>query len=295
MQVKDFNYILPEHLIAQEPLVERDSSNLLILDKQSWEIQDEIFSNIVDHLWENDVLVVNKTRVIKARLKGKVTLKVRKTEREVEVFLHKQVWENTWDCMVYPGKRFWEWVVISFYDDDNNLLMTWKTNEITEVGRIITFYPAWDSFFDTLEKIWKTPLPPYIKKDIQDSERYQTVYNKDMWSVAAPTAGLHFTEDLFTALKEKWVKIEEVLLHVWLWTFSNIREAEVEKHEMHSEYIELEDIVANRLNAYKSQWRRIIAVWTTSVRVLESFTDEDGVIHSGQKETDIFIYPGYKL
>ena len=173
--------------------------------------------------------------------------------------------------------------------------MTWEVQEMTHIWRIIKFSPAnWD-LFDTLDSIWQIPLPPYIKDGIQDTERYQTVYNDDIGSVAAPTAGLHFTEELFANLRKKWVKIEKVLLHVWLGTFGHVREIEeIEKHQMHSEYIELEDKVANRLNAYKAQWRRIIAVWTTSIRVLESFADDDGILHSGQKETDIYIYPGYE-
>ena len=294
MLVKEFDYKLPEDLIAQEPLQKRDASKLLILNKNDWNVQDTIFSDIIDHLSENDVLVINKTRVIKARLKWEVTLRIKKTEREVEVFLHKEISENTWDCMVYPGKRFKPWTTISFYDHKKSLAMTGKVKKITDVWRIITFFPTEHSLFDTLETIGKVPLPPYIKEKLKDSERYQTVYNQDMWSVAAPTAGLHFTDELLEKLKNKWVTIEKVLLHVWLGTFTGIRETELKNHQMHSEYIKLEDDVARKLNIYKAKWKRIIAVWTTSVRVLESFSDNHGILHSGQKETDIFIYPGYK-
>ena len=295
MKLKEFDYHLPESLIAQEPLAKRDTSRLLILSKESGEITDRVFTDLTHELWKNDVLVINKTRVLKARLKWKVTLRVRKTEREVEVFLHKQISENVWDCMVYPWKRFWENNIISFYNENNILIMTGEVQSMTHIWRIIKFSPINKNFFDTVETIGKIPLPPYIKKDIADSERYQTVYNNEIWSVAAPTAWLHFTDELFIKLKEKGVKIEKVLLHVWLGTFWHVRETEeIEKHQMHSEYIELEDIVANRLNAYKSEWKRIIAVWTTSVRVLESFSDDDGILHSGQKETGIFIYPWYK-
>ena len=295
MELKEFYYDLPEDLIAQKPLRARDNSRLLIMDKENWNLDDKVFTDLVEELWENDVLVINKTRVLKARLKWKVTLRVRKTEREVEVFLHKEVWENTWDCIVYPWKRFSENTIISFYDENDIVVMTWEVQSTTHIWRIIKFTPIHNNLFDTLEQIWNIPLPPYIKNDISDSERYQTVYNDNIGSVAAPTAGLHFTDELLRTLKNKWVKIEKVLLHVWLGTFGHVRETEeIEKHQMHSEYIELEDIVANRLNAYKTQWRRIIAVWTTSIRVLESFSDDDGVLHSGQKETDIFIYPGYE-
>ena len=295
MELKEFHYDLPEKLIAQTPLENRDSSRLLIMDKKNWHLSDHVFTDLATQLWENDVLVINKTRVLKARLKWKVTLRVRKTEREVEVFLHKEVSENTWDCIVYPWKRFPDKAIISFYDKNDILAMTWEVQSTTHIGRIIKFTPLKENLFDTLECIWQIPLPPYIKQDIDDSERYQTVYNDNIGSVAAPTAGLHFTDELFQRLRDKWVKIEKVLLHVWLGTFGHVREMqEIEKHQMHSEYICLEDKVANRLNAYKAQWRRIIAVGTTSIRVLESFSDDNGVLHSGQKETDIFIYPGYQ-
>lgn len=293
MLLKEFHYDLPEDRIAQVPLEKRDASKLLILDKDTWKIQDNIFSEIVNHLWEDDVLVLNKTRVIKARLNWEVTLK-KSWIRKVEVFLHREISENTWDCMVYPGKRFKKWVIISFYNGGNTLVMTWEVIDFSETARIIKFTPLYKDLFSTLEEVWETPLPPYIQEKLDNSERYQTIYNKNAGSIAAPTAGLHFTEKLLQWLRDKWVQIEKVLLHVWIGTFATFREEKVEEHKMHSEHIELEDNTADRLNRYKSEWKRIIAVWTTSIRVLESFSDDNWVLLSWKKETDIFIYPWYK-
>lgn len=293
MLLKEFHYDLPEELIAQVPLEKRDSSKLLVLNKNTWKVKDTIFSDLVNHLWANDVLVLNKTRVLKARLTWEVTLK-KSWNRNVEVFLHNEISENTWDCMVYPGKRFKPWVIISFYDRQKALVMTWEVLDFSETARIIKFSPLHKNLFDTLEDIWETPLPPYIHEKLENSERYQTIYNRDTWSIAAPTAGLHFTTELLQALKNKWVQIEEVLLHVWIGTFATFREEKIEDHKMHSEHIELEDEVANRLNIYKSEGKRIIAVWTTSIRVLESFSNDNWVLKGWKTQTDIFIYPGYK-
>jgi S-adenosylmethionine:tRNA ribosyltransferase-isomerase len=172
--------------------------------------------------------------------------------------------------------------------------MTAEVIENTETGRVLKFSKSWIEFMEIIEKLWEIPLPPYIKEKLENTARYQTVFHEIAWSVAAPTAWLHFTPELIEKLKNKWVKIEKVLLHVWLWTFNTIFVDDIKDHKMHSEYIEIEDDTAKRLNQYKSEWKRIISVWTTSIRVLESFTDKTGLISSWSMDTQIFIYPGYK-
>ncbi len=292
MKLSDFDYHLPKNLIAQTPIEKRDNSKLLILDKQSGQITDKKFSNILDILWKNDVLVVNKTRVINARLKGFIKTKTNSKEKEVEIFLHKQISYNIWDCLVYPWKKLKIWTEVNLVAHSDKLI--WKIKSISESWRIIEFNKWWIEFLNIIESVWDVPLPPYIKEKLKNKERYQTVYNENSWSVAAPTAWLHFTTDLLKKLETKWVKIEKVLLHVWLWTFKNVQTEDIRQHKMHKEYIELTKEVAKRLNKYKKEWKNIIAVWTTSVRVLESFSDNYWVLKYWKKETDIFIYPGYK-
>ncbi len=287
MKLTDFTYELPKERIAQIPAEPRDSSKLLILDKETGQVEDKIFSDILEYLGENDVLVVNKTRVIKARLKGTITW----TDKECEIFLHKQLWENSWDCLVYPGKKLKPWVVVSFTGTD----MTATIESVSEKGRVVTFSHEGIEFLNTVEGIGETPLPPYIKNSTSHSERYQTVYNdtEKSGSVAAPTAGLHFTPELIQRLEDKWVIIEKVLLHVGLGTFANVEIEDITKHHMHSEYIEIDKETAEKLNSYKNKWKRIIAVWTTSVRTLESMSDISGQVRHGSMDTQIFIYPWY--
>ena len=295
MKLSDFDYHLPEELIAQTPVEPRDHSRLLHLNKNSWEIQEAKFYDILDKLWENDVLVLNKTKVINARLHWYIK-NIEWEEKEVEIFLHKQIDDITWDCLVYPGKKLKPWKHIEFKLEKNGpVIMTWEIKETSESGRIVEFSKWGIEFMEIIEKLWEIPLPPYIKEKLENSDRYQTVFNEISGSVAAPTAGLHFTPELIEKLKNKWVKFEKVLLHVWLGTFKNIEVDDVTTHKMHSEYIEIAPDVADRLNQYKSDWKRIISVWTTSIRVLESFTDErTGLIFSWSMDTQIFIYPGYK-
>lgn len=294
MLLSEFDYFLPPDLIAQTPIEPRDHSRLLHLQKNSGNITHRHFYDIADLLWENDVLVVNKTRVINARLKGKIDW----IEKECEVFLHKQISENTWDCLVYPWKKMKIWTTIMV--PVPNLIevpvpeLIWIVKEISDHGRIIEFNLSWIDFLKTIEKIGETPLPPYIKEKVQNPERYQTTYNEKEWSVAAPTAGLHFTPELLKKLEDKWVKIEKVLLHVGIGTFKNVETENILNHTMHSEYCEIEEDVSKRLNQYKKDWKRIIAVGTTSVRTLESMSVGTGTLEYGSKETNIFIYPGYK-
>jgi S-adenosylmethionine:tRNA ribosyltransferase-isomerase len=298
MKLSDFDYHLPEELIAQSWIEPRDHSRLLCLDKNSGDIEDKKFYNILNELSENDVLVLNKTKVINARLYWKVK-KWKKTTRSkenekllfktVEIFLHKKLSDDVWECRVYPWKNLKSWKEIFF-----ELWLEAKVIESTFTWRIIKFNKSWFEFLQIIEKLWNIPLPPYIKKNLENPKRYQTVWAESEWSVAAPTASLHFTEELLKKIEKKWVKIEKVLLHIGLWTFMPILNENILEHSMHSEHIELEEETANRLNKYKSEWKRIIAVWTTSIRVLESFSDENWTLGYWSKNTDIFIYPWYK-
>lgn len=322
MKLKEFDYKLPNELIAQFPLEKRDSSKLMIIDRSNESIMDKHFYNLDWELWENDVLVVNKTRVINARLKWYIYKSwywnVEKKRVECEIFLHKQISNNTWDCLVYPWKKLKPWNIVIFWDEytnfwfsewwlsepdlilkstklnNSNVLMTATIKSISESWRILEFSIWWVEFLDIIDKLGQTPLPPYIKEKLEEKERYQTVFNKVSWSVAAPTAWLHFTKELIKKLKSKWVIFEEVLLNVWIWTFVWVKTENIKEHKMHSELIELEKEVSIRLNKYKKSWKRIIAVWTTSVRVLESFSKDDWLLEFWKKETDIFIYPSYK-
>lgn len=289
MKLSDFDYNLPEELIAQTPCEPRDHSKLLQLDPLQENIKETKFFNILDELSENDVLVLNKTRVINARLHWK-----NESGRVVEIFLHKQESENCWDCLIFPWKKLKVWRKIKFFIKGSNPILEATIKENTITWRIIEFNKSWVDFLQIVEKLWEIPLPPYIKKKLENDERYQTVWSEIEWSVAAPTASLHFTKELLEKIEKKWVKIEKVLLHVWLWTFMPVETDDITNHKMHSEYIELEKEVSNRLNQYKKEWKRIIAVWTTSIRVLETFSKENAELDYWTKDTDIFIFPWYK-
>ncbi|MDC0506170.1 tRNA preQ1(34) S-adenosylmethionine ribosyltransferase-isomerase QueA [Candidatus Gracilibacteria bacterium] len=284
MKLSDFDYALPERLIAQKPLEKRDHSRLLVLDKNSGDIQDKHFYDIVDILNPGDVLVVNKTRVINARLKGVID----RSGVACEIFLHKQMGVNSWDCMVYPGRRLKPGTTVTISDNLNCEIVG-----LTEYGKEVVFDKQGIEFLDIINKVGQTPLPPYIKEKLDDSNRYQTVYSQVEGSIAAPTAGLHFTSELIEKAKKKGIIIEEVMLHIGLGTFRNVEQEDITNHPMHSEQIILEKDVAERLNSYKQSKQNIIAVGTTSVRVLESFSNDEGILDHGQKDTEIFIYPGY--
>lgn len=296
MKLSDFIYDLPEHLIAQTPIEPRDSSKLLIFEKSTSKLEEKQFFNIEDYLWENDVLVINKTRVINARLHWEMDIfpKWKKELKKVEIFLHKQISSDTWECLGYPWKNLKTWRNIRFYNQNWELIMNWLIEKVSEMWRFIKFDKNWLDFFETIETLWELPLPPYITSKLENIERYQTVFASVRWSAAAPTAWLHFTKELLENLQKKWVIIEEVLLHVWVWTFKPVEAENITNHQMHSEFIELQKDVACRLNKYKQEWKNIIAVWTTSVRVLESFANIDWVLDFWSKETSIFIYPWYK-
>lgn len=315
MLLSEFDYHLPTELIAQNWAEPRDHSRLLILNPENKTLEENKFFEIEKYLWVNDVLVLNKTKVINARLKWYFYNSENK-KKECEIFLHKQINDKTWDCLVFPWKKLKIWKEVFFEipplnqqklipkSSRKNLIpqgrgvrgevLSAKITKITDSGRKVEFNIWWIEFLEIIEKIWNIPTPPYIKEKLEKTERYQTVYNEISGSVAAPTAWLHFTKELFEKLEKKWVKIEKVLLHVGLGTFKNVETENIKEHKMHSEYIELSEKTAEKLNKYKSEWKRIIAVWTTSIRVLESFSDEKWVLDFWRKDTDIFIFPWYK-
>ncbi len=260
MLLSDFDYLLPEELIAQTPIEPRDYSRILKLDSKKEEIKEDKFYSILDELTNNDVLVINKTRVINARLHWN-----NESGRMVEIFLHKQISEDSWDCLVFPWKKLKPWRKVKFYysispesgkDINEEIVLEAIVKETTEAWRIMKFNKSWIDFLKTIEKLGEIPMPPYIKQKLENNERYQTVWSEIEWSVAAPTASLHFTNELLEKIQNKWVKIEKVLLHVWLWTFMAVKTDDVTDHKMHSEYIELEEDVANRLNNYKKEWKK---------------------------------------
>ena len=259
MNLNDFIYDLPEELIAQTPLEKRENSKLLVLNKTSWEITDKNFFDITDYLWENDVLVLNKTSVINARLHWEMDIfpKWKKEIKKVEIFLHTQTSLDSWECLGYPWKNLKVWRNIRFYNENNEIVMNWLIESISEMWRIIKFDKSWVDFFETINKIWELPLPPYITQKLENKDRYQTVFNEIPWSAAAPTAWLHFSDEILKKLEKKWVIIEKILLHVWVWTFKPVEIEDITKHHMHSEYIELEKEVADRLNNYKKFWKNI--------------------------------------
>lgn len=280
-----YYYDLPENLIAQTPIEPRDSSRLLVYDRKQNKIEHKIFRNIVDYLNVGDVLVINNTRVLPARLFG-----FKDTGAKIEVLLQKRINLKDWEVIARPFKRLKEGTRITF---SQNLSCTILKKE--DYGSCVVRFDFDGVFEDRLSEVGQMPLPPYIHEKLKDKERYQTVYSKVEGSSAAPTAGLHFTPQLLNKLKDKGVEIVEVLLHVGLGTFRPVKEDNILNHEMHSEYIEMSKENADKLNRAKREGRRIIAVGTTSVRVLESCADENGVIVPQKRETDIFIYPSYKF
>lgn len=280
-----YYYDLPENLIAQTPIEPRDSSRLLVYDRKQNKIEHKIFRDIVDYLNAGDVLVINNTRVLPARLFG-----FKDTGAKIEVLLQKRINLKDWEVIARPFKRLKEGTRITF---SQNLSCTILKKE--DYGSCVVRFDFDGVFEDRLSEVGQMPLPPYIHEKLKDKERYQTVYSKVEGSSAAPTAGLHFTPQLLNKLKDKGVEIVEVLLHVGLGTFRPVKEDNILNHEMHSEYIEMSKENADKLNSAKREGRRIIAVGTTSVRVLESCAAENGVIVPQKRETNIFIYPSYKF
>ena len=287
MKTDDFNYYLPEELIAQTPLEKRDNSKLMVLDRNTGEIKHEIFSNIINYLNKDDVLVLNDTKVMPARIIGEKV----NTNAVIELLLLKNVENDNWECLAKPAKRIKEGTIISFGD---NLLKA-KCIGIGEEGIRIMKFEYTGIFYEILDKLGSMPLPPYIKEKLEDKDRYQTVYAKNIGSSAAPTAGLHFTNDLLKKIEDKGIKICYVTLHVGLGTFRPVNVEDVTTHKMHSEFYSMSQSVAKTLNEAKKNNQRIVSVGTTSTRTLETIMTK----HNGFKEmsgwTDIFIYPGYKF
>ena len=286
MKTSDFDYELPEKLIAQHPAAQRDHSRLLVMDKYTGAVEHRVFRDIVDYLHAGDVLVLNNTKVIPARIFG---VKEGGTAK-IEVLLLKRDDDipNTWEVLVHPGKRAKVGTAIDFGEGR----LKGEVIANTSAGRKVTFH--FDGIFEEiLEELGTMPLPPYIHEQLEDQNRYQTVYAKVDGSAAAPTAGLHFTTELLETLRQNGVEIEEVLLHVGLGTFKPVSEEDIEDHEMHSEYYEISQETADRINKAKAEGRRIISVGTTSTRALESAA-KDGRLQAGSGWTNIFIYPGYK-
>lgn len=286
MKTSDFDYELPEELIAQHPAAQRDHSRLLVMDKYTGAVEHRVFRDIVNYLHAGDVLVLNNTKVIPARIFG---VKEGGTAK-IEVLLLKRDDDlpNTWEVLVHPGKRAKVGTVIDFGEGR----LKGEVIANTSAGRKVTFH--FDGIFEEiLEELGTMPLPPYIHEQLEDQNRYQTVYAKVDGSAAAPTAGLHFTTELLETLRQNGIEIEEVLLHVGLGTFKPVSEEDIEDHEMHSEYYEISQETADRINKAKAEGRRIISVGTTSTRALES-SAKDGRLQAGSGWTNIFIYPGYK-
>lgn len=286
MNKSDFDFYLPEELIAQTPLEKRDTSRLLHLDKQTGEIEHKHFYDIKQYLHEGDCLVLNDSRVLPARLIG-----ARPTGGTVELVLLKDLGDNRWECLSRPGRKTKPGQELVFGNGE----LTALVEEVTLGGNRIVKFSYEGIFLEILERLGKMPLPPYIKEELQDSERYQTVYSKELGSAAAPTAGLHFTKELLAEIADMGVKICYVTLHVGLGTFRPVKADKIEDHEMHSEFCIVPEETAETVNAVKRAGGRVIAVGTTSCRTLESFTTEDGTLQATSGWTNIFIYPGYKF
>lgn len=296
MKLSLFDYSLPQDLIAQHPVSPRDHSKLLVCDRTSQTLQDKHFYDIIDILTPNDVLVINTSRTLHARLQGFIDIYPQHKapqKKQVEILLHTQISPDTRECLWYPGKNLKIGRIIEFCDDTHKVILTAEILKVSEMGRYIKFSRSGYELFSTLERIGKLPLPPYITQELENDTLYQTIYAKEFGSAATPTAWLHFTRELLQKLTNKWVIIEEVLLHVWVWTFKPVEDEEIENHYIHQEHIEISEEVAHRLNTYKTQGKHIIAIGTTSVRTLESFCDETGTLYAWKKETRLFIYPWY--
>lgn len=286
MKLEEFNYDLPQERIAQSPCQRRDASRLLHVDRQTGELKDDHFYNILDYLRPGDLLVFNDSRVLPARLYGHRPGK----EEEIEVLLLNEKEEDTWECLVKPGRKMKEGQEIVFSED-----LSGQVLKLEETGtRLINFSYQGD-FIGIIEGLGTMPLPPYITKKLEDQSSYQTVYARHLGSSAAPTAGLHFTQDLLDRIQGAGVACHFITLHVGLGTFQPVRTEEIEDHHMHREAYEVPSQVAGAINKAKEEGRRVIAVGTTSLRTLEAATGEDGRLQAGRSSTDIFIYPGYKF
>lgn len=287
MKRQDFYYELPEELIAQDPLEDRSSSRLLVLDKESGAVSHHVFKDVIDYLNEGDCLVINDTKVLPARLIG---AKVG-TDAKIEVLLLKRKENNIWETLVKPGKKAKIGTKISFGD---GLLMGEVVDIVEEGNRLIQF--TYEGIFEEiLDRLGQMPLPPYITHHLEDKNRYQTVYAEHTGSAAAPTAGLHFTPELLEKIEKKGVDIARVTLHVGLGTFRPVKVDEITDHHMHSEFFQIEEEAAEKINRAKDAGKKVICVGTTSCRTVESAADETGHLKACSGWTEIFIYPGYQF
>lgn len=287
MKTSDFTFELPEELIAQDPLADRSSSRLLVLDKETGEIRHEVFKNVVSYLNKGDCLVLNDTKVLPARLIGEKE----GTGAKIEVLLLKRRQDNVWETLVKPGRKAKPGTRISF---GGGKLVGEVTDIVDEGNRLVRF--EFEGIFEeVLDELGQMPLPPYITHQLEDKNRYQTVYAKHEGSAAAPTAGLHFTKELLKEIEEKGVRLAYVTLHVGLGTFRPVKVEDVTDHHMHSEFYSVDETAAQAINQTRKEGGRIISVGTTSTRTLESVADVDGHIEPKSGWTDIFIYPGYEF
>ena len=287
MKRQDFYYELPEELIAQDPLEDRSSSRLLVLNKESGAVSHHVFKEIIDYLHEGDCLVINDTKVIPARLIGSKV----GTDAKIEILLLKRKENNVWETLVKPGKKAKIGTKISFGE---GLLIGEVIDVVEEGNRLIQF--TYDGIFEEiLDQLGQMPLPPYITHQLEDKNRYQTVYATHTGSAAAPTAGLHFTSELLKAIEEKGIDIARVTLHVGLGTFRPVKVDEITEHHMHSEFFQIDEDAAAKINMAKDSGNRVICVGTTSCRTIESAADETGHLKACSGWTEIFIYPGYKF
>ena len=287
MKVSDFDFYLPEELIAQCPLKERDSSRFMLVDRKTGEIEHKVFHDVIDYLEKGDTLVLNNTRVMPARLIGEKE----ETGGKIEFLLLKRIEGDKWECLAKPGKKAKVGAMFTFGEGKLKAVV----REIgLEGNRVIEF--IYNGIFEEiLDELGQMPLPPYIHEKLDDRERYQTVYSKEKGSAAAPTAGLHFTEDLLEKIREKGVNIAFVTLHVGLGTFRPVKVESIDEHIMHSEYYELDEENAKIINDTKKRGNRVIAVGTTSTRTLETIGNENGEVRAQSGWTNIFIFPGYKF
>ena len=287
---KDFYYDLPEELIAQSPSAQRDGCRLMVLDRESNTVEHKIFRDVIDYLRPEDMLVVNSSKVIPARLLGKTE----KTGSDMELLLLRMLDCGEWETLVRPGKRAKVGSAFSF----GGILRATVTSIVEGGNRTVRFdydTEKYKSIYEVLDEIGNMPLPPYITKKLENKSDYQTVYAKEEGSAAAPTAGLHFTDDLLDKIRAKGVGYGEVTLHVGLGTFRPVKADKITEHEMHGEFVHISDEVAAEINDRRARGGRIIAVGTTACRVLESVSTDDGKVHPIKGETSIFIYPGYKF
>ena len=287
MKTSDFYYDLPKELIAQDPLEDRSSSRLLVLHRKSGRVEHRVFTDIVEYLKPGDCLVRNNTKVIPARLYGTRV----DTGATIELLLLKRMENDVWETLVKAGKKARQGAVISFGDG----ILTGEIIDVKEDGNRLIQFRYEGIFEEILDQLGQMPLPPYITHTLKDKNRYQTVYAKYEGSAAAPTAGLHFTEELFQKLEEKGVLVANVTLHVGLGTFRPVKVDDVSKHHMHTEFYQVTKEEADKINKAKQAGGRIVCVGTTSCRTIESAADENGVLKPGQGDTDIFIYPGYSF